>query len=121
MSIPFVTKDSNGSGLRQYQLLESFRQNLQRRSRTLGYQWSLVFLLVSPGSLSSLKSVIPDENKLPGISPFIAVGGNIVADWFPSLAPGINKVLGQSAGRGFWDTVSLTPMSKSIWAAMSPW
>lgn len=121
MSDPtFVTKDSNGNSYAHIPVVGEFGQNLQKALAHFGVPMVSGLPISVSGSLSSLKSVIPDENKLPGISPFIAVGGNIVADWFPNLAPDINKALGQSAGRGFWDTVNPNTMSKSIWSAMSP-
>lgn len=121
MSDPtFVTKDANGNSYAHIPVVGEFGQALQSALAHYGVPMVSGLPITVSGSLASLKSVIPDMNKLPGISPFVAVGGNIVADWFPGLAPDINNVLGQSAGRGFWDTINPNAMSKNIWNALSP-
>ena len=121
MSDPtFTTKDSNGNVYAHIPVVGEFGQNLQKALASFGVPMVSGLPINVSGSVASLKSVIPDMNKAPGVSPFVAVGGNIVADWFPNLAPDINKALGQSAGRGFWDTINPNATSKTLWNVLSP-
>lgn len=116
----FVTKDSSGNSYANIPVVGAWGQAAQSALARFGVPMISGLPITVSGSMSSLKSVLPTQNILPGVSPFIAIGGNLAADWFPGLAPIIDKGLGQSAGRGFWDTVDPNGMSKSIWQALSP-
>ena len=61
--------------------------------------------LTVKGSMTSLKSVLP-ELQTPGVSPFLAVSGNILSDFFPALNPVVKGTIGDiSFKRGMLDTV----------------
>ena len=76
--------------------------------------------VTAKGSLISLKSVLPELN-VPGVSPFVAVAGNLVTDLFPSTKGVIDTAIGSiSADRGFWDTIVPAAWAKTALSALSP-
>ena len=68
------------------------------------------------GSMVSLKSVLP-EMQTPGVAPFLAVSGNILADWFPTLKPVVEGTIGKiSLDRSVMDTVIPATWAKALLA-----
>lgn len=69
------------------------------------------------GNLVSLKSVLP-ELQTPGVAPFLAVSGNILADIFPELNGPIKGAIGDiSFNRSALDTIIPATWFKTAMAA----
>lgn len=71
------------------------------------------------GNMTSLKSVLPELNT-PGVSPFLAVSGNLISDLFPEAKGAVKGTIGDIAyGRGFLDTVFPSAWMKNAFHAMT--
>jgi hypothetical protein len=69
--------------------------------------------------MTSLKSVVPGLD-LPGVGPVAAIAGNLASNWFPALAPALDVGLGQSAGRGIWESMIPSKPFLNVWNTFSP-
>ena len=83
--------------------------------------------------MTSLKSVVPGLD-LPGLGPIAAIPANAFTDIFPALAShvGISRDLttkatgviqaglGQSAGRGVWESILPSKPIMNVWNALGP-
>lgn len=116
----FTTTDANGNKYANMPLVGEWGRNLQSALAHFGVPMVSGLPLTVSGSLSSLKSVVPEMNKLPGVSPIVAVSMNFLSDLFPAWQPAIGNFLGQSANRGFWDTINPNAFSKTVWHMVSP-
>ena len=115
----FVTSDSNGNKYMNMPIVGEFGQNLQSALQHFGVPMVSGLPISVSGSLSSLKSVVPEMNKLPGVSPIVAIPLNFVSDLIPAWQPAISGALGQSASRGMWDTINPNTFSKTVWQALT--
>jgi len=69
--------------------------------------------------MTSLKSVLPELNT-PGVSPFLAVSGNLISDIFPETKGAVKGTIGDIAyGRGFLDTVFPSAWMKNLFHGMT--
>jgi hypothetical protein len=73
--------------------------------------------ITARGSMTSLKSVLP-EMTTPGVSPFLAVSGNAIADFFPSLRGVVQGTVGDiSFQKGVLDSIVPAPWMKNLFVA----
>ena len=71
------------------------------------------------GNATSLKSVLPELNT-PGVSPFMAISGNLISDLFPNAKSAVKGTVGDIAyNRGFADTVFPSTWMKNIWNGLT--
>mgnify|MGYP003346117077 CR=1 FL=1 len=83
----FVQKDDNGNSYFYFPGLGGFGQALQNTIASYNMPMVSGLPITIRGSMTSLKSVLP-ELTTPGVAPFVAVSGNILSDFFPSLQIG---------------------------------
>jgi hypothetical protein len=115
----FVQTDTNGNSYAYLPMVGEFGKSIQGALKAFGYPIVSGLPIAAQGNMTSLKSVIPGLD-LPGLGPIAAIPANIVADWFPHLAPAIETGLGQSANRGVWESLIPSKPILNTWNAFSP-
>jgi hypothetical protein len=115
----FVSKDANGNSYAYLPIVGTFGKSLQGALNAFGIPIVAGLPIAAQGSLTSLKSVVPGLD-LPGLGPIAAIPGNIIADWFPHLAPAIEGGLGLSANRGIWESLIPSKPILNVWNTFSP-
>ena len=84
MSDPsFMTTDENGNKFVNIPLVGEFGKMVQGGLGAFGVPIVTGLPITAKGSTVSLKSVLP-ELQTPGVSPMMAISGNLLADFFPS-------------------------------------
>ena len=115
----FVQKDDNGNSYFYFPGLGGFGQALQNTIASYNMPMVSGLPITIRGSMTSLKSVLP-ELTTPGVAPFVAVSGNILSDFFPSLRPAVEGTVGKiSMDRPMMDIVIPATWAKSLLAQMS--
>jgi hypothetical protein len=120
----FVETDEQGNRYLYFPGVGAFGEALQGALAAYGIPIQSGLPISAKGSLISLKSVLP-ELTMPGVSPIVAVGGNIisnsfVADWFPATKPIIDKGIGAiSVDRGIIDTLVPAAWAKTLTSAFT--
>lgn len=116
----FMQEDDNGNKYIYLPGVGALGESFQGALAAYGIPMVTGLPISAKGSTISLKSVLP-ELQTPGVSPFVAVSGNLIADLFPATKPIVKGTIGDiSYQRGFWDTVNPATWSKSLWAAITP-
>ena len=115
----FVSKDANGNSYAYLPMVGTFGKSLQGALSAFGIPIVAGLPIAAQGSLTSLKSVVPGLD-LPGLGPIAAIPGNIIADWFPHLAPAIEGGLGLAANRGIWESLIPSKPILNVWNTISP-
>ena len=125
MSDPtFMSTDENGNTFVNFPLVGAFGEGVQGALNAFGYSMIPGLPITVKGSTVSLKSVLP-ELQTPGVSPILAVGGNIlsgsfVSDFFPALKPIVQGTIGDiSFQKGILDTLFPAAWAKTIAAAVT--
>lgn len=122
----FMEEDDNGNRYIYLPGVGALGESFQGALAAFGIPMVTGLPISAKGSTVSLKSVLP-ELQTPGVAPFVAVSGNLIADIFPSTAFAeqrktlVKNVIGDiSYQRGFWDTVNPATWSKALWSAITP-
>jgi hypothetical protein len=115
----FVSTDANGNSYAYLPLVGTFGKSLQGAMNSFGIPLVSGLPITAQGSMTSLKSVVPGLD-LPGLGPIAAVPANIIADWFPHLAPAIEGGLGLAANRGIWESLIPSKPIMNVWNTISP-
>jgi hypothetical protein len=117
----FVQSDENGNKYIYLPVVGAFGEGLQSTLSYFGANIQSGLPITAKGSLISLKSVLP-ELQMPGVSPFVAVGGNLITNFFPAAKPIIDKGIGSiSVDRGIADTIIPAAWAKTFLSAASSW
>jgi hypothetical protein len=117
----FVESDENGNRYLYLPVVGAFGEGLQSGLSYFGADIQSGLPITAKGSLISLKSVLP-ELQMPGVSPFVAVGGNIITNFFPATKPIIDKGIGAiSVDRGVIDTLIPAAWAKTFVSATTSW
>lgn len=121
MSDPtFMTTDENGNKFVNIPLVGAFGEGAQKALGAFGVPIVTGLPITVKGSTVSLKSVLP-ELQTPGVSPFMAISGNLLADFFPSLKGVVQGTVGDiSFQRGVLDTLVPAAWAKTALAALTP-
>lgn len=115
----FIQTDDNGNKYVNFPGVGAFGKGFQEALAAYGVPMVSGLPISAKGSLVSLKSVLP-ELQMPGVSPILAVGGNLVADWFPFLAPTVEKGIGSiSYQRGILDALIPAAWAKTALASVT--
>lgn len=115
----FVEADDKGNKYIYFPMVGAFGEGLQNMLNWAHFPIESGLPISAKGSLVSLKSVLPELN-MPGVSPIVAVGGNLVSHFFPYLKPEIDKGIGAiSVDRGILDTLIPATWLKTALAAGS--
>ena len=110
----FVETDENGNRYLYLPGVGAFGEAVQGALAAYGFNIQSGLPISAKGSLISLKSVLP-ELTMPGVSPVIAVTGNLVTDFFPATKPIIDKGIGAiSVDRGIMDTLVPAAWAKTL-------
>lgn len=116
----FVTEDENGNRYLNIPFVGEFGKAVQGGLAAYNVPIVSGLPITAKGSLVSLKSVLP-ELQTPGVSPIVAVSGNLLADWFPALKPAVKGTIGDiSYQRDFVDTLLPAAWLKTTISALSP-
>lgn len=115
----FVQTDANGNSYAYLPMVGEFGKSIQKVANAMGWNMVAGLPISAQGSMTSLKSVMPGL-ELPGVGPVAAIAGNLAVNWFPHLAPALDKTLGQSAGRGVWESLIPSKPFLNVWNAWSP-
>lgn len=116
----FMQTDDNGNKYIYLPGVGAFGEAVQNALATYGFPIVSGLPISAKGSMTSLKSVLP-ELQTPGVSPILAVSGNIISDIFPSADPIVKGVVGDiSFKRGFLDTLIPAAWAKSVYSALTP-
>lgn len=121
MSDPtFMTTDENGNKFINIPLVGEFGKGVQNALGAFGVPIVTGLPITVKGSTVSLKSVLP-ELQTPGVSPFMAISGNLLADFFPSMKGIVQGTVGDiSFQRGVLDSLVPAAWAKTALAALSP-
>jgi len=113
----FVESDENGNRYIYLPGVGAFGEGLQSGLSYFGANIQSGLPITAKGSLISLKSVLP-ELQMPGVSPFVAVGGNLITNFFPASKPIIDAGIGSiSVDRGIIDTIIPAAWAKTLVSA----
>jgi hypothetical protein len=121
MSDPtFMTTDENGNKFVNIPLVGEFGSATQNALSAFGVPIVSGLPISVKGSTVSLKSVLP-ELQTPGVSPMMAVSGNLLADFFPSLKGVVQGTVGDiSFQRGVLDSLVPATWAKTALSALTP-
>lgn len=112
----FVQQDESGNKYIYFPLVGEFGKALQGGLASIGVPIVAGLPVTARGSLVSLKSVLP-ELQTPGVSPFLAVSGNIISDLFPSTTSVVKGTIGTIAfDRSVWDSIIPAAWLKTVLA-----
>lgn len=113
----FVETDEQGNRYIYLPGVGAFGEAVQGALAAYGFNIQAGLPISAKGSLISLKSVLP-ELTMPGVSPIVAVSGNILTDFFPAFKPVIDKGIGAiSVDRGIIDTLIPAAWAKTFVSA----
>jgi len=116
----FMQTDDNGNKYIYLPGVGAFGEAVQNALASYGFPMVSGLPISAKGSMTSLKSVLP-ELQTPGVSPILAVSGNIISDIFPSADPIVKGTIGDiSFKRGFLDTLIPAAWAKSVYSALTP-
>ena len=116
----FVSSDENGNKFINIPFVGEFGKAVQGGLAAYGVPIVSGLPITANGSLVSLKSVLP-ELQTPGVSPVLAISGNLIADFFPFLAPTVKGAIGDiSYQRGVLDALVPAAWAKTTLAALTP-
>jgi hypothetical protein len=116
----FMQTDDNGNKYIYLPGVGAFGEAVQNTLANYGVPLVSGLPISAKGSMTSLKSVLP-ELQTPGVSPILAVSGNLISDIFPSTDPIVKGTIGDiSFKRGFWDTLNPASWAKSAYAGLTP-
>jgi hypothetical protein len=116
----FVSSDENGNKFINIPGVGEFGKAVQGALASYGVPIVSGLPITATGSLVSLKSVLP-ELQTPGVTPILAVSGNLIADFFPFLAPTVKGTIGDiSYQRGVLDALVPAAWAKTTLAALTP-
>ena len=115
----FVQTDANGNSYAYLPMVGEFGKSIQKVANAMGWNMVAGLPISAQGSMTSLKSVVPGLD-LPGVGPVAAIAGNLASNWFPHLAPALDTALGQSAGRGIWESLIPSKPVLNVWNTLSP-
>lgn len=121
MSDPtFMTTDENGNKFVNIPVVGALGQGAQNALAAFGVPIISGLPITVKGSTVSLKSVLP-ELQTPGVSPMMAISGNLLADFFPALKGVVQGTVGDiSFQRGVLDSLVPAAWAKTALAALSP-
>ena len=121
MSDPtFMTTDENGNKFVNIPVVGALGQGAQNALAAFGVPIIGGLPITVKGSTISLKSVLP-ELQTPGVSPMIAISGNLLADFFPSLKGVVQGTVGDiSFQRGVLDSLVPAAWAKTALSALTP-
>lgn len=121
MSDPtFMTTDENGNKFVNIPVVGAFGTEVQNALSAFGVPIVSGLPISVKGSTISLKSVLP-ELQTPGVSPIVAISGNLLADFFPSLKGVVQGTIGDiSFQKGVLDSLVPATWAKTALAALSP-
>ena len=121
MSDPtFMTTDESGNQFINIPLVGEFGSAAQNALSAFGVPIVSGLPITVKGSTVSLKSVLP-ELQTPGVSPMMAVSGNLLADFFPSLKGVVQGTIGDiSFQKGVLDSLVPATWAKTALSALSP-
>ena len=121
MSDPtFMTTDENGNKFVNIPLVGEFGSAAQNALSAFGVPIVSGLPITVKGSTVSLKSVLP-ELQTPGVSPMMAVSGNLLADFFPQLKGVVQGTIGDiSFQKGVLDSLVPATWAKTALSALSP-
>ena len=116
----FMTTDENGNKFVNIPLVGEFGTAAQETLKAFGFNIVSGLPITVKGSTVSLKSVLP-ELQTPGVSPLIAVSGNLVADFFPSMKGVVEGTIGDiSFQKGVIDSIVPATWAKTALSALTP-
>ena len=115
----FVQTDANGNSYAYLPMVGEFGKSIQKVANAMGWNMVAGLPISAQGNMTSLKSVVPGLD-LPGVGPIAAIAGNLAGNWFPHLAPALDASLGQSAGRGVWESMIPSKPFLNVWNTFSP-
>jgi len=112
----FVQQDESGNKYIYFPLVGEFGKALQSGLASIGVPMVAGLPITARGSLVSLKSVLP-ELQTPGVSPFLAVSGNLISDLFPATTSAVKGTIGTIAfDRSVWDSLIPAAWLKTVLA-----
>lgn len=116
----FIETDDSGKKFIYLPGVGAFGEAVQGALNAYGFNIEAGLPITAKGSLISLKSVLP-ELQLPGVSPIIAIEGNLVSRFFPAAKPVVDSAIGAiSVDRGVIDTLVPAAWAKTALSALSP-
>ena len=116
----FVQTDANGNSYAYLPMVGEFGKMFQNVANKLPWMHLVTGLpIAAQGNMTSLKSVVPGLD-LPGLGPIAAIPLNTIANIFPEVAPQVSGALGQSAGRGVWESIIPSKPLLNVWNALGP-
>ena len=116
----FVQSDDNGQRYIYLPLTGEFGKLAQNTLNLFGVKTVSGLPISGKGNLISLKSVLP-ELQTPGVSPVLAVSGNLISDLFPSTTPVVQGTIGDiSFDRAVLDSLVPATWAKSAVSALTP-
>lgn len=116
----FMQTDTNGNKYVMLPGVGAFGEAIQNSLNALGVPIVSGLPITANGSMTSLKSVLP-ELTTPGVSPVLAISGNILSSFFPEVAPLVKGTIGDIAWqRGVIDSLVPAPWMKNVVSAMTP-
>jgi len=116
----FMQTDSNGNKYVMLPGAGAFGEAIQNALGAFGVPIVSGLPITAKGSMTSLKSVLP-ELATPGVSPVLAISGNVLSSFFPEVAPLVKGTVGDIAWqRGVVDSLVPAPWMKNIVSAMTP-
>jgi hypothetical protein len=100
----FVETDENGNKYIYFPGVGAWGESAQKALEAFGVPMVSGLPISVQGNLVSLRSVLPELNT-PGVSPFLAVSGNLLSSVFPQTTPAVKATIGDIAfGRSWWAT-----------------
>jgi hypothetical protein len=116
----FSTTDENGNTYINIPVVGEFGKAVQGALAAYNVPIVSGLPISIKGSTISLKSVLP-ELQTPGVAPFLAISGNLLADFFPSMKGIVQGIVGDiSFQRGVLDSLVPAPWAKTALAALTP-
>ena len=121
MSDPtFMTTDESGNKFVNIPLVGEFGSAVQNALGAFGVPIVTGLPITAKGSTVSLKSVLP-ELQTPGVSPLMAISGNLLADFFPQLKGVVQGTIGDiSFQKGVLDSLVPATWAKTALSALTP-
>lgn len=113
----FMETDSSGSKFIYIPGAGAFGAAVQSALNAYGFPLESGLPITAKGSMTSLKSVFP-ELTTPGVSPMLAISGNVLSSWFPATKGLVQGTIGSiSYQRGLVDSVLPAAWFKNLIAA----
>jgi hypothetical protein len=116
----FSTTDENGNTYINIPVVGEFGKAVQGALAAYNVPIVSGLPISVKGSTVSLKSVLP-ELQTPGVAPVVAISGNLLADFFPSMKGIVQGTVGDiSFQRGVLDSLVPAAWAKTALAALTP-